>query len=55
MSTALKEGIATEEGGTKVQAINEKQSDGKYYDLSGRVLQDKPEGIYIQDGTKWLR
>ena len=47
--------ITTEEGGTKVQAVNEKQSDGKYYDLSGRVLQDKPEGIYIQDGTKWLR
>ena len=47
--------IAAKEAGTKVQAINEKQSDGKYYDLSGRVLQDKPEGIYIQDGTKWLR
>ena len=30
--------IATEEGGTKVQAVNERQSDGKYYDLSGKMI-----------------
>ena len=25
------------------------------YDLSGRLMQDKPQGIYIQNGNKWLR
>ena len=47
--------IASKDAGTKVQAALEKLSDGKYYDLSGRVLTYKPDGIYIQDGMKWIR
>ncbi|MBO7120351.1 MAG: DUF1080 domain-containing protein [Bacteroidaceae bacterium] len=47
--------IASENAGTKVQAARERLTDGRCYDLSGRVLTDKPEGIYIQDGIKWLR
>lgn len=47
--------IASKDAGTKVQAALEKLSDGKCYDLSGRVLTYKPDGIYIQDGMKWLR
>ena len=47
--------IASKDAGTKVQAALKKLSDGKYYDLSGRVLTYKPDGIYIQDGMKWIR
>ena len=47
--------IASKDAGTKVQAALEKLSDGKCYDLSGRVLTYKPDGIYIQDGMKWIR
>ena len=47
--------IASKDAGTKAQAALEKLSDGKYYDLSGRVLTYKPDGIYIQDGMKWIR
>ena len=47
--------IASKNAGTKVQAANDICSDVKYYDLSGRVLTYKPDGIYIQDGMKWIR
>ena len=47
--------LASKDARTKVQAALEKLSDGKYYDLSGRVLTYKPDGIYIQDGMKWIR
>ena len=47
--------IASKDAGTKVQAALEKLSNGKYYDLSGRVLTYKPDGVYIQDGMKWIR
>lgn len=47
--------ITSKDAGTKVQAALEKLSDGKCYDLSGRVLTYKPDGIYIQDGMKWIR
>ncbi len=47
--------IASKDAGTKVQAALKKLSDGKCYDLSGRVLTYKPDGIYIQDGMKWIR
>lgn len=47
--------IASKDAGTRVQAAGGKRPDGKCYDLSGRVVQGEPDGIYIQDGIKWLR
>ena len=47
--------IASKDAGSRVQAAGGKRPDGKCYDLSGRVVQGEPDGIYIQDGIKWLR
>ena len=44
--------IASKDAGTRVQAAGGKRPDGKCYDLSGRVVQGEPDGIYIQDGIK---
>ena len=44
--------VASKDAGTKVQAASDIRSDGKCYDLSGRVVQGEPDGIYIQNGIK---
>lgn len=47
--------IASKDAGTKVPSISPMKEKSQVYNLNGLPLQDKPEGIFIQDGKKWLR
>ena len=48
--------IAASNTGTGMQkAVTYAEPNEGIYDLNGRLMQDKPQGIYIQNGNKWLR
>ena len=48
--------IASDASGTAIQrVVGCVDSGDRMYDLSGRPLPEKPDGIYIHRGSKWLR
>ena len=48
--------IVLRDNPNSLQMVNDKSSNGKYFDLQGRRLSGKPaQGVYIEDGQKKLR